>query len=249
MVTRALSLTLHPAEGELQRLNAAVASVVARVAWVPGRGKGLAVETLRRRGSPLAMSPPPAHPIDLRLVRQVLEGDEGARAAFIERMARVPRLVREGHRRMGGSLDVHELEDVVQETLAAIWTKLSTFEGRASLETWAYRFGRNELLKAFDKKRRHHGRVEADAELLGQDENEEEASPIEARTLHEKLEALDPISATIVRDRHFEERSFQEIASARQEPLGTVKTRYYRAIDRLRQSLAPHWTRGGKAKP
>ena len=210
----------------------------------------LFVESPLRRGSPLTVSaPPPSHPIDLSLVRGVLEGDSGSHSAFVERMGRVPRLVREGHRRMGGSLDPHELEDVVQETLAAIWTKLPNFEGRASLETWAFRFGRNELLKAFDRRRRHQGRVEGDAEELGEPEEEDSSPQIEPHLLHQKLANLDPVSASIVRERHFEARSFQEIASAREEPLGTVKTRYYRAIDRLRSALTPFWHPEGKARP
>ncbi len=193
--------------------------------------------------------PPPSHPIDLRLVRQVLATDAGAMDAFIERMTRVPRMVRESHRRMGGSLDDHEIDDVVQETLTAIWIKLEVFEGRASLETWAYRFGRNELLKAFDRKRRNVGRIEGHTERLDVPAPEgQEPSPIEPRMLHSKLDALDESSAQVIRDRHFEQRSFQQIASSRQEPVGTVKTRYYRAIDRLRDALAPHWTEGG-ARP
>ena len=230
-----------------ERLKRAAEAVLAPLPEVTGN---LFVESPPRQGSPLAVSVPPAvHPIDLHLVQGVLDGDPSAHSAFVERMGRVPRLVREGHRRMGGSLDPHELEDVVQETLAALWTKLSTFEGRASLETWAYRFGRNELLKAFDRRRRHQGRVEADAEHLGEPEEEDSSPPIEPRLLHEKLASLDPVSASIVRERHFEARSFQEIASAREEPLGTVKTRYYRAIDRLRSALTPFWHPEGKARP
>lgn len=192
--------------------------------------------------SPEGMPSPPSHPVDLSLAREVLAGEADAMEAFIERMACVPRLVREGHRRLGGSLDEHELDDVTQETLAAIWIKLGGFEGRAALETWAFRFGRNELLKAFEKKRRRGGQLEPDpAELTAKAPPEE--TSIDPVSLHARLNQLDNISAAIVRARHFDQRSFQEIASSRSEPLGTVKTRYYRAIDRLREALDPEWRR------
>jgi RNA polymerase sigma-70 factor (ECF subfamily) len=37
--------------------------------------------------------------------------------------------------------DVHQAEDLTQETFAAAWEKIDTFRGGASLATWLHRIG------------------------------------------------------------------------------------------------------------
>ena len=92
------------------------------------------------------------HAQDLALVQRVLGADAAALEVLRQRLARLPAMVRHQDARLGRTLNETELEDVVRETVAALWSKLSTFEGRASLETWMYRFASLELLKAVQRK-------------------------------------------------------------------------------------------------
>ena len=91
---------------------------------------------------------------DLELVRAVRRGDAAALQRFIERMDCVPRILSVLNARSGRRLKDHDLRDVVQDTLMAVWRKLDRFEGRASLDTWAYRFCVQEMLAAVRRRRR-----------------------------------------------------------------------------------------------
>ena len=78
---------------------------------------------------------------DAELVSQAQGGDRAALEALLERHQRwiyniVLRMV----------YDVHDAEDIAQEILIKLITKLSTFEHRSSLRTWLYRIAVNHVL-------------------------------------------------------------------------------------------------------
>jgi RNA polymerase sigma-70 factor (ECF subfamily) len=180
-----------------------------------------------------------AHAADRELVRDVLAGDEAALESLRQRLARVPAMVRYQDARMGRLLNETELEDVVRETVAALWSKLSTFEGRASLETWMYRFAALELLKGVQRKCRSPQPLEdpwsaPDPRLAG---NEGDGPEFDRAQLEEGLAALTEQAAAVIRQRHFEELDFEQIAERARLPLNTVKARYYRGLARLKEIL------------
>jgi RNA polymerase sigma-70 factor (ECF subfamily) len=174
---------------------------------------------------------------DLELVRRALAGEARALEELTDRLACVPAMLRDRHRRYGSPLKTEELAEVEQDTLVAMWGKLAQFEGRASIETWVYRFTVHELLKAIVRKRR--GRfVEGDAALQAHAApQDDEASEDMAAALDECLRRLGSPSSEVVKLRHFECLSFEDIASRTCEPTSTVKARYYRAMERLRELL------------
>src|SRR5690242_10532522 len=92
----------------------------------------------------------PTH--DVELVRRARRGDSAAIEAVLQRLACVRAMLRACHRRHGSTLTPDDLAEVEQEVHAALWAKLDGFEGRAALETWAYRFVALELLKAFERR-------------------------------------------------------------------------------------------------
>ena len=53
--------------------------------------------------------------------------------------------------RILGSL--HEAEDMVQETMLRAWTRLETYEGRASFRAWLYKIATNACLDLIDRRR------------------------------------------------------------------------------------------------
>ncbi|HVS20006.1 MAG TPA: hypothetical protein VMT18_15480, partial [Planctomycetota bacterium] len=89
---------------------------------------------------------------DLALVGRVLAGEALALEGLRARLARLPAMVRHQDVKLGRLLNETELEDVVRDTVAALWAKLGTFEGRSTLDTWMYRFAGLELLKAIQRK-------------------------------------------------------------------------------------------------
>ena len=84
---------------------------------------------------------PETEPDDLALVSRIREGDRAALEALVMRHQRwiyniVLRMV----------YDPADAEDVTQEVLIKLLTKLSTFEGRSSFRTWLYRIAVNHVL-------------------------------------------------------------------------------------------------------
>jgi RNA polymerase sigma-70 factor (ECF subfamily) len=182
-----------------------------------------------------------AHAADRELVRRAHDGDREAIDALIDRLACIPAILRDRHRRIGGPLTADELAEVEQETLAAVWSKLRTFEGRASLETWAFRFTVHELMKGVERMHRGRRRRAGDAtEVDLQPAAMPEEPEIDPAAVQQALERLGPPASDVIRWRHYDELSFEDIARRTGEPESTVKARYYRGLERLRELLEPH---------
>ena len=50
--------------------------------------------------------------------------------------------------------NVHEAEDLTQETFAAAWQRIGSFEGRATPTTWLYRIAYSKFIDARRSQRR-----------------------------------------------------------------------------------------------
>lgn len=180
------------------------------------------------------------HPADLALVRSTLLGERRQQAAqrelLCERLASLPAMVRSKNRRMGSPLRPDEEDDAAQNAVVALWAKLEGYTGKASLETWAYGFCVMEIMKLLER-RGGVRRTEAMPEepLPSPDEGD---SHVDVERIARALGEIDDRSREVVRLRHFRGLIFTEIAGQLGLPLTTVKTRYYRALDRLRVLLA-----------
>jgi len=158
----------------------------------------------------------------------------------MERLRCVPRILRVANARAGGPLDAHEVEDLVQDTLAAVWRKLPTFSGDSSLETWVYGFCLHELMNAI---RRHRTQTARTGHRLDASTPEpfeaprELASSFERERLYAAVDRLEADEARVLRLKHFAEMTFAEIGERLGLSPNTIKTRYYRALERLRRIL------------
>ncbi|MEO0652102.1 MAG: RNA polymerase sigma factor [Planctomycetota bacterium] len=148
------------------------------------------------------------------------------------------------NRRLGGALGQDALEEVVQNVMVNVWSKLGQFEGRARLETWVYRFCWLEMANAL--RRRDRGRM-ASLDSTGEDaESTQEPSvtvPVDgglrAAEAERLLERLSSREAEVVRRRLFAEQEVAEIANELGVSASTVKTHYQRALSKLRDTLGP----------
>jgi len=176
---------------------------------------------------------------DAALVSAVLRGEARARSEFTTRLRLVARVLDARNRRLGAPLRDHELEDVLQDTVTKIWEHLPRFRGQAALDTWMYPIAVRTLSNAL-RERRNRGawlprdrHVDPDQLLAAEDE-----LAADAETLTHALSDLTPERAHVVRMRHLDEASFDEIGVRLGVPAGTAKTWYYRAISALRERLA-----------
>lgn len=180
--------------------------------------------------------PRPTHHDDLELARAALSGDAGARRRFATRMRCVPRMLKVVCRRLEVPFPREDLEDLVQDTVTTIWRRLDSYQGMASLETWAYRFCRFELAN----RRRARGRRPKHVSVEGWDTPAEpEDAVLEYDHVHRALDGLEPEESVLIRLKHYEGLSFDEIARHLGLPSSTLKSRYYRGMERLRTQLSP----------
>ena len=129
-------------------------------------------------------------------------------------------------------------EDVVQETLVKVWTSLDSFRGESSLRSWGLRIAHNVAVSTLRQARD----VATDPNLLP--ERAQRVGPerhatgrLAVEELVGLLDAMDPLSRSIVVLREIEAMSYDEIALALDVPVPTVKTRLLRARRHLANAL------------
>ena len=177
----------------------------------------------------------PEHHEDWTLVRSALDRQPGAIDVLIERLECVHRILAAMNHDRHRPLNQHDLEDLGQDTLMKVLGKLESFEGRARLETWVYRFCYLEFLNRVRREPRRSGlpiEVEPETRDTNQLENEAELGRIEAC-----LERLGPPKSHVIQLRHFEDLTFAEIGQVLGIPGSTVRTHYQRGLDWLRGEL------------
>lgn len=136
--------------------------------------------------------------------------------------------------------DAHEAEDAVQEGLVKAWRALSSFRPEAPLRPWLLRIVANQ---ARNRRRaqsyRLQLRLRAGAEpTLNGSPSEPSDEAVERRDrLLAAINALPDRQRLVFAYRYVVGLSEEETAEALQLPLGTVKSRTSRALDKLRDEL------------
>lgn len=199
--------------------------------------RGRASRRMHLRDEPdhaAASSPADEGARDLALARAAIAGEEPAREAVIERLADLPAMLRIKNLRLGGILNAHELEDAAQGALAALWKKLAQFDGRVPLLYWAYGFALVELRRTVERRARRREKFEDPDQM-----------PALAPTVNADVELVRRVLAevgepdrSIVTLKHFNGLTFEEIAVRTGVVLNTVKSKYYRTLERLKDRLS-----------
>jgi RNA polymerase sigma-70 factor (ECF subfamily) len=132
--------------------------------------------------------------------------------------------------------DVHRAEDLTQETFAAAWEKIATFQGRATLATWLHRIAYRKFVDAERADRRDAGGRQrlSDSPAPPPDPSAALLTADEAERLYRGLEALDAPDRTVLVLHYLQGLSYRQMAAVLDEPTGTVKWRTAEALNRLR---------------
>ena len=172
------------------------------------------------------------------MIRRALRGDRESLAELLRRLESVETMIRGLHRRMGSPLDHGDLEDLTQDTLITIWNKLESFEGRAALTTWAYRFC---FLGLLDRRRRARLRKQrtTSLEAAAAASAPEGASPSDRLALMDALAGLEEQESRVITLKHLADRTLLEISELLEIPQSTVKSHYYRGIENLKRVMTP----------
>jgi RNA polymerase sigma-70 factor, ECF subfamily len=184
--------------------------------------------------------------IDQQLVERAQRGDKKAFELLVAKYQRkLGRLLSRFIR------DPAEVEDVAQEAFIKAYRALPSFRGESAFYTWLYRIGINtakNYLVALG--RRAPTTTEFDSEEaenfddgdqlrdVNTPENELMSKQI-AQTVNDTMEALPEELRTAIVLREIDGLSYEEIAAVMNCPIGTVRSRIFRARETIADRLRP----------
>lgn len=184
--------------------------------------------------------------IDQQLVERAQKGDKRAFGLLVEKyQRRLARLLSRFVR------DPAEVEDVTQEAFIKAYRALPNFRGDSAFYTWLYRIGintaKNHLMAT---RRRAPTSTDVDAdEAEGMDEGEQLRDINTPESLMLTREIGDTVNATIqslpeelrtaIQLREIEGMSYEDIAQIMNCPIGTVRSRIFRAREAIAEELKP----------
>jgi RNA polymerase sigma-70 factor (ECF subfamily) len=184
--------------------------------------------------------------IDRLLVARVQQGDKRAFELLVSKYQRkinrlVSRLVR----------DAAEIEDVTQEAFIKAYRALPQFRGESAFYTWLYRIAINTAKNYLASQgRRAPTTTDNDAEEAETFDDADQLRDINTpesllmskqvgETVSRAMEALPEELRTAIQLREIEGMSYEDIAAAMDCPIGTVRSRIFRARESIAAELRP----------
>lgn len=199
----------------------------------------------------MSNSIPPANPADsdLMLVERTVAGDQRAfELLVIKYQRRIERLIGRMVR------DVDLVEDIAQETFIRAYRALPQFRGDAQFYTWLYRIAVNTAKKALMELKRDP--LVSESTFKSNDEEDEtsavgnELTSAEtpetvlaakeiAAAVNSAVEALPEELKQAVTLREIDGLSYEEISVVMNCPIGTVRSRIFRAREAISAKVKP----------
>ncbi len=143
----------------------------------------------------------------------------------------------------------HDARDLTQDSMVRVIQGLDSYDGRSKLSTWVIRVTMNTCLSHLRKQKlRRHASLEGGSENAA-------VGPVDPRSMRELLPSrrversemrlvlgrammsLDPQMRSVLVLRDMQDLEYQSIAQALEIPIGTVKSRLFRARLALRTAL------------
>jgi RNA polymerase sigma-70 factor (ECF subfamily) len=178
---------------------------------------------------------------DEYLVEAAQAGNSGAFGALVERYQ--DRLYNTLTRVLGSRDDASE---VLQDAFVLAYTKLGSFRGNSRFYTWLYRVALNQACSHRRRTSRRRGElsVEQLRELSGTEPVDASLQPEQILVRTEQAELVQ-LALTEISDEHreilvlreMEDYSYETIAEILELPVGTVRSRLFRARLQLKERL------------
>ncbi len=186
---------------------------------------------------------------DQELVRQALSGSQ---SAYQELLKRHQKAIFVAVYRLMHNRD--EAWDLVQETFMKAFGSLATYREEFQFSTWLHRIASNCAIDYIRKKKieafsldqpiqTKDSQVSIEIADWSSNPEAELAEKQRRLTIEEAINSLPPGYKEVILYRHKEEKSYQEIASILNLPVGTVKARIFRGRELLKKKLKA-WRRG-----
>ncbi len=183
--------------------------------------------------------------VDQMLVERVQKGDKAAFDLLIRKYQH--RIVSLVSRYVA---DPSEAQDVAQEAFIKAYRALGKFRGDSAFYTWLYRIAINTAKNWLVARNRRPPSSDIDAvdaeqydidsrlKERGTPENELLREEIE-KTVYDAIAALPDDLRTAIMLREIDGMSYEEIATTMECPIGTVRSRIFRAREAIDEKLKP----------
>ena len=139
--------------------------------------------------------------------------------------------------------DPSEAQDIAQETFIKAYRAIKSFRGDSAFYTWLYRIAVNTAKNFLVNKKRRPGNAGTDTTLDDDDQYIDDIGALhdietpESKLMHDELKTIiDAAIASLSEElrtaiclREFDGLSYEEIAAALDCPIGTVRSRIFRA--------------------
>lgn len=182
-------------------------------------------------------------PIEARLARRALKGDQQAFAEIVALYQ--DKLYLMAFRMLGNR---QEAEDVTQEAFLRVYRNLDRYDEGLKFSTWIYRIATNLCI---DRLRKRKATYSLDAEsvdhegldgyaVIPSDDRTPESEMLLTETQRIVREAIETLPAkykSVMVLRYLHDLSLQEIGEVLDMPVTTVKTRVHRGREFLRKKL------------
>ncbi len=188
--------------------------------------------------------------VDAQLVERAKGGDPKAfEMLVIKYQRRIERLIARMVR------DVDLVQDIAQESFIRAYRALPQFRGDSAFYTWLYRIAVNTAKKALVDMKRDP--LVTESARAGMNDDDDETSRTEreltdgetpeallaskeiAQAVNAAIEALSDDLRQAITLREIEGLSYEEIAELMNCPIGTVRSRIFRARESIAQRLRP----------
>lgn len=141
-----------------------------------------------------------------------------------------------------------QVEDLTQEAFIKAFSSLKNFNDEFAFSTWLYKIATNNSIDFIRKRKLQMYSIDKPIESKDSDytfelpdesyeADKELISGQKTRLLNEAIAKLPEKYKKVIRLRHVEEKSYEEIAAILKLPIGTVKAHIFRAREVLYRSL------------
>lgn len=171
---------------------------------------------------------------DAELMRKAAEGEDAAFGEIIERYRNV---LLNFFGRKGVSYE--DAQDLAQRTFLRLWRHRKGYTPTAKFTTFLFLLAGQEAVDFFrreDSRRNLQGGLEREAEVRG--EVRGDGNPMRAHDVREAVARLPRAMRDVVELGVFQDLPYAEVGAALGIPLGTVKSRMFNALRKLKEMLS-----------
>ena len=181
--------------------------------------------------------------VDQELVQRVQAGDKNAfDVLIIKYQQRIINVI------TGFVHDPVEAQDVAQEAFVKAYRAIPNFRGDSAFYTWLYRIAINTSKNHLTARARRPPTSDVDAADATNVYDAPELKEFETpesnlvsdeleQAIHQAIDELQEDTATAIKLREFEGMSYEEISEAMECPIGTVRSRIFRAREAIEQRI------------